>query len=118
MEDIMQFLVIAGIIAFGIYRQFSKENKKNAENNIPMPIPPHTTEPPIPLDVAIKPSRKQSSKPLPVEGARSTNTQSHSTSLPSEEKKESDMKDCEFTIHSAEEARRAIIWSEILQRKY
>ncbi|MEO4980191.1 ferrichrome ABC transporter substrate-binding protein, partial [Bacteroides ovatus] len=24
----------------------------------------------------------------------------------------------DFTIHSAEEARRAIIWGEILQRKY
>ena len=26
--------------------------------------------------------------------------------------------DPEFTIHSAEEARKAIIWSEILNRKY
>ncbi|MEG0454277.1 MAG: hypothetical protein RR559_02820 [Bacteroides sp.] len=118
MEDIMQFLVIAGIIAFGIYRQFSKEKNKNAENDIPMPIPPHTAEPPTPLDVVIKPSGKQPGKPLPVEGVRTTNTQSHSILPPSEEEKESEMKDCEFTIHSAEEARRAIIWSEILQRKY
>ena len=110
MEDIIKFLAIAGIIAFGVYRQFAKDKAKNAENENPMPLPEYEQTP-----------KKQKQKPLPQEGVRTTfNSRLHSSSdiaaAPLIEEEEDS--DSEFSIHSAEEAKRAIIWSEILQRKY
>ena len=118
MEDIMQFLVVAGIIAFGVYRQFSKEKEKNAENGIPIPTNTHAPETLAPLDVIKKQTKKHANKPLPLEGVRTTHTSVNSVISPPKEEKEPEMNDSGFAIHSTEEARRAIIWSEILQRKY
>ena len=39
MDDILQFLLIAGIIVIGIVKQFKKEAKKNADNSPAMPMP-------------------------------------------------------------------------------
>lgn len=122
MEDIMQFLVIAGIIAFGVYRQYAKEQAKKSGNEHSMPLPKSEMEapmmPPPPPKQTVK---KEKQQPLPVEGVRTThNPRSHNSSntaaAPPVQKEEAG--DNEFSIHSAEEARRAIIWSEILQRKY
>lgn len=122
MEDIMQFLVIAGIIAFGVYRQFAKDKVKNAENEYPTPLPDYEMEAPMKPDFPQqRGSKKQKQQSLPQEGVRTTyNSRLHSssdiaTAPPIEEEEDGDS---EFSIHSAEEARRAIIWSEILQRKY
>lgn len=122
MEDIMQFLVIAGIIAFGVYRQFAKDKAKNAENAQPMPRPEYEMETPAMPDSPQKRTpKKQRHHPLPQEGVRTTpNPRLHSSSdiatAPTIEVEE--IGDSKYSIHSAEEARRAIIWSEILQRKY
>ena len=35
MEDVMQFLLVAGILAFGIFRQFNKEKNKKSKKEIP-----------------------------------------------------------------------------------
>ena len=39
MEDVMQFLLVAGILAFGIYKQFNKEKSNKPEKSMPMPTP-------------------------------------------------------------------------------
>lgn len=122
MEDIMQFLVIAGIIAFGVYRQFAKDKAKNAENTHPMPHPEYEMEVPTMTDFPQKRTpKKLKQQPLPQEGVRTTpNPRLHNSSdiAAAPLMEEEEIGDSEFSIHSAEEARRAIIWSEILQRKY
>lgn len=125
MEDFLKFLAIAGVIAFGIFKQFAKEKEKNAENERPVPAPSYETYE-MELPPVVGTTRQQAPKPkyqkrlLPNEGVRTTYTsQIPSTpaiSPPIEVPEEAS--ESEFSIHSAEEARRAIIWSEILQRKY
>lgn len=115
MEDIMQFLLIVGIIAFGIFRQYSKEKAKKSENEHPMPIPEYKMEEFVMTEAPPKQIPKKQKQVLPQEGARTT---SH-TPLPTAPVQRIEVaEESEFTIHSAEEARRAIIWSEILQRKF
>lgn len=123
MEDILQFLVIAGIIALGVYRQFAKEKTKNAENERPTTQPEYeVVEMPTLSDFPQRRApKKQKQQSLPQEGVRTTlNPRLHSSSdiaaAPLIE--DDEIIDSEFAIHSEEEAKRAIIWSEILQRKY
>lgn len=116
MEDIMQFLLIAGIIAFGIFKQYNKESKKKSEKGTSLPVPEYEYE--VEKPVVSKMERKQTlpkaKVPVPHEGIRSTYVPTISPKKTDEVQTE----DSEFSIHSAEEARRAIVWSEILQRKY
>ena len=116
MEDVMQFLLVAGILAFGIYKQFNKEKSKKPEKSMPMPTPEYEYEPEFEKPVIFEKPQKKTVPPpkpsLPQEGIRNT----HAPNNISEPIKEADRS--EFSIQSAEEARRAIIWSEILQRKY
>ena len=129
MEDIFKFLLVIGIIVFGIVRQAKKEAKKSADERSAMPIPdaedrlPENWEDetyggfipkgPEPEEIIIvKKTEKISPRP--------TNTGTlpkQKISPPAPEAEETD-ETSEFGIRSAEEARRAIIWSEILQRKY
>lgn len=118
MEDLMKFLAIAGVIAFGIYRQFSKDKAQHAENEPPVSIPADEyeeeeasyDEKPMPLF-----SPQTPSLPPSQEGIRSTYVPTPSSISLMDEPESTDG---EFAIHSEEEARRAIVWSEILQRKY
>ena len=134
MEDVLKFLLIAAVIVIGIVRQLKKEANKNADKAPTMPTP--EAENPLPENwgggtyggyipegpqqeppIQVK-KKKTTSAPKPfLSSTPSSTTQSISPPVSvlqeSEESEES-----EFTIHSAEEARRAIIWSEILQRKY
>lgn len=134
MEDVFKFLFVIIIIAVGFIRQAKKEAKKKAANNPAMPrkenpLPEswndetyggYIPEGPQP-EVAVIPEKKEkykSSKSFtPTTGTfadridSSANYNSPPTSIEADEKSE-------FEIHSVEEARRAIIWSEILQRKY
>ncbi len=125
MDGILQFLLIAGIIVIGIVKQFKKEAKKNADNNPAMPLP--DVDNPLPEcwgktyggyipegpEVAEKP------KPVSKPSAKSKHTSiKASPPSPASRPQESDEVTSEYGIHSAEEARKAIIWSEILQRKY
>jgi len=64
---------------------------------------------------------KPAEKPKPVSkpSAKSKHTSiKASPPSPASRPQESDEVTSEYGIHSAEEARKAIIWSEILQRKY
>ena len=143
MEDVLKFLLIAAVIVIGIVRQLKKEANKNADKAPTMPVP--ETENPLPGNwgggtyggyipegpqqepvikvekkkTAPKPFLSNSYVPLGPEGTSSYNKTpsiNPNISPPVPEVQEND--DSEFAIHSAEEARRAIIWSEILQRKY
>lgn len=118
MEDVMQFLLVAGILAFGIYKQFNKEKSNKPEKSTPMPTPEYEYEPEFKESVIFeKPQKKVAAPPktsLPKEGIRSTYVP---TTAP-KAAKEATVDKGEFSIQSVEEARRAIIWSEILQRKY
>lgn len=119
MEDVLQFLLVAGILAFGIFKQFNKEKAKKQENGSPMPVPEYDYEPEFEETVLFEePKRKMTVHPkpaLPKEGVRSTYVPI-AQSKTIKKAKASGKK--EFSIQSAEEARRAIIWSEILRRKY
>lgn len=116
MEDVMQFLLVAGILAFGIYKQFSKEKSNKPEKSAPIPTPEYEYESEFKEPVIFeKPQKKVAVSPkpsLPQEGIRNTHAPN---SIP---KTTQETNKSEYSIQTAEEARRAIIWSEILQRKY
>ena len=117
MEDVMQFLLIAGILAFGIFRQFNKEKNNKSENESSMPVPEFEYEPESEEPVIIEKAHKQTETPKPSafqEGVRST----YAPPSPPKTNRKTDTGKNDFSIRSAEEARRAIIWSEILRRKY
>lgn len=119
MEDVLQFLLVAGILAFGIFKQFNKEKAKKQENGSPMPVPEYEYEPEFEETVLFEEPKRQVAvhpKPtLPKEGVRSTYVP---IARPKTSKKAETSGKKEFSIQSTEEARRAIIWSEVLRRKY
>ena len=39
MEDVFKFLIVAGTIAFGIFKQVNKEKARKPENQMPLPEP-------------------------------------------------------------------------------
>lgn len=143
MEDVFKFLLIAAVIVIGLVKQFKKEAKKNAGSDPAMPMPEVENSMPenwgggtyggyIPEGPKEEPVIKVEKKktvpkpflsdpyvPTSSKGTSSyikTTTTNQNISPPAPELQEND--ESEFTIHSAEEARRAIVWSEILQRKY
>ncbi|WP_333698141.1 ferrichrome ABC transporter substrate-binding protein [Bacteroides congonensis] len=147
MEDFLKFLLIAGVILVGIFKEVSKNSKsKKATDKRPVPPIPSPTEiepdaVPMPeawgkIELPIpKKSSKQASRHAPkqqqqkkkreeVSVAASLANSAAQDELNSRQgshfntPNESSDNNEDFTIHSAEEARRAIIWGEILQRKY
>ena len=147
MEDFLKFLAIAGVILMGIIQEVNKRSKaKKATNKRPVSPIPSPTE--IEPDVVLMPeawgkielpipkkSSKQASRHAPkqqqqkkkreeVSVAASLANSAAQDELNSRQgshfntPNESSDNNEDFTIHSAEEARRAIIWGEILQRKY
>ncbi|WP_288360538.1 ferrichrome ABC transporter substrate-binding protein [uncultured Bacteroides sp.] len=147
MEDFLKFLLIAGVILVGIFKEVSKNSKsKKATDKRPVPPIPSPTEiepdaVPMPeawgkIELPIpKKSSKQASRHAPkqqqqkkkreeVSVAASLANSAAQDELNSRQgshfntPNESSDNNGDFTIHSAEEARRAIIWGEILQRKY
>ena len=159
MEDYLKFLLIAGAILVGIFKEVNKSGKsKKAGNkhhtppmtspdevfpeNIPMPeawTPRPSGEPfnPIPIEPPVrkKPSRQQApetSGQAPkrkkeeisvaasiansaAQDRRNSRQDSHyAASAPHESPDQGE----DFEIRSVEEARRAIVWGEILRRKY
>ena len=151
MEDFLKFLLIAGVILVGIFKEVSKNNKsKKTQNKRPVPPTPSPVEvdpdaTPIPefwgrgskvLDDFLQslpveqPAPKPAPKPTPkkkkeeisvaasianssAQDKRNTKQGSHYDHPETDNSNQED-----FSIHSAEEARRSIIWGEILQRKY
>jgi hypothetical protein len=138
MEDLFKFLLVAAVIAIGLVRQFKKEAKKNSESKPVMPLPDTDMNddvfPPysdqgntyggyIPQGPPMTKQSTEENVTRPIRSKSKKATTSSYTSIqtakssPITEIKEPD-ETSEYGIHSAEEARRAIIWSEIIQRKY
>ena len=156
MEDFLKFLLIAGVILVGIFKEVNKNSKSKKATNkrpvSPMPSPDEIAPNPVPMPEtwSMPKSLDELFQPIPIEPAAPKRTsQQVSKKAPKQKKKKeevsvaasiahsaaqdelnnrqsshyndphesSDNKE-DFTIHSAEEARRAIIWGEILQRKY
>ena len=151
MEDFLKFLLIAGVILVGIFKEVSKNNKSKKTQNkrpvhpTPSPVEVDPDATPIPefwgrgskvLDDFLQslpveqPAPKPAPKPTPkkkkeeisvaasianssAQDKRNTKQGSHYDHPETDNSNQED-----FSIHSAEEARRAIIWGEILQRKY
>lgn len=145
MDDILKFLLIAGVILIGVFREANKNKSKKAQNQRPNPSMPPTPEvapdatpfpeawgkmfppqdifQPVPIEKPAMPSPKNKNPKKQAPESRQgigscplTVTDKKSMQLSGTEECKAAEED--FTIHSAEEARRAIIWGEILQRKY
>ena len=106
MEDVFKFLLVAAFIVIGLVRQSKKKSGDNADEDSGMPLP----DADMPL-------------PEPWKGSTCEHREDDTSGKdapppPSSFPQESDEATPEYGIHSAEEARKAIIWSEILQRKY
>ena len=147
MDDIVKFLFVVAIIAVGIVQQYRKEARKKAAEQRPappvtsMPWPPETKEAdemdetfggyipegppaaPEPIEETVAPST--AGKHLqPQKAVQPTAYDTHTQptvcgtlaqptvcDTPAQPETE------DYGIHSVEEARRAVIWSEILKRK-
>lgn len=138
MEDVFNYLIIGAALLIGIVRQFKKEADKHEKAS---PSVPQWTDEDVETDINTVPTttptthnngRRQfdeiksmkskyqsvsSQSRFAQEGTRSTlhtnisPPQSSSLhSIPEE--------DSQYAISSAEDARKAIIWSEVLKRKY
>lgn len=147
MEDVFKFLLVAAVIVIGLVKQFKKEAKKSADKGPAMPQPTadnplpeywdgdtyggYIPEGPRVEDYApvreaeeAKPRIRQFNEgtfvPSTTVGAsfRKSTTPPNQKSSPPPAFEQETEETPEFGIHSAEEARRAIIWSEILRRKY
>ena len=121
MEDILKFLLIAGILIIGFVKQAKKEAKNTSapprdDNDMPRPHKTH----PLPESwegIPIPP-------PLQTDNTQAYQTQQtvqHKQSVaqtPQTNRAEIQDTSPAIDIQSAEEIRKGIIWSEILQRKY
>ena len=151
MEDFLKFLLIAGVILVGIFKEVNKNSKsKKAKNNRPVPPTPSPVEvapdaTPMPEAWGRPRSLEELFQPIPAEQRTRKPKVRQQESKPKKKKEEvsvaasianssaQDKRNTkqgshydhpepageeDFSIHSVEEARRAIIWGEILQRKY
>ena len=120
MEDILKFLLVIGFLAFGFFKQAKKETASEQKGEgEPIPMPEETCDDPI-YEVASDSHMKQKE----VQKPKRRKKHPHSPEPPESPKTISTpvsaapQNETDYSIHSAEEARKAIIWSEILHRKY
>ena len=151
MEDFLKFLLIAGVILVGIFKEVNKNSKaKKAKAKHPVPPMPSPVEvnpdtAPMPEAWGRPKSLEELFQPILREQPASKQFSKQQTSKQKKKKEEvsvaasianssaQDKRNTkqgshydhpepageeDFSIHSVEEARRAIIWGEILQRKY
>ncbi len=126
MENIITFLLIMGILIIGYStQQVKKEAKKRSEQQPHTPIP--DIEYPIPEnwdDIILEESHPKVTQTVTQAERKKNFSSVKSIKNPSISKPISPIAmqkseaPSEFAIHSVEEVRRAIIWSEILQRKF
>jgi hypothetical protein len=118
MENILQYLFVAVIIIAGIVRTINKA-KQEAPKEItePFPVPrAFTIEPPVETKPVRRPNAKQTPKPtvsVTPPPAVSRVAADDPFALHSSAEENSD-----FQIETLEDARKAMVWSEIMQRKY
>ena len=113
--EILPFIILAILFA-------GRKNKKKpaTEGMPPFPAPAGSmtmkeTPPPIPEPTKEK-KKKRAVPPPPPEAPRRTTTDSAND--PTQVTANEAATNNEFTIHSNDEARKAIVWGEILRRKY
>ena len=135
MEDVFKFLLVIGVIVFGIVRQYKKEAASKSGDGLPVP----DADTPLPENWGggtyggyIPEGPRPQTADACAEAT--TQTQSLTSSTPPSPPKRvaepstrpSRPKDTppatdtppEYDLRSIEEVRRGIIWSEILRRKY
>lgn len=127
MGSIWEVLLILGFIGFSIFKQVNKSLKDTADEQrpaVPMgmeevfPEMEPTVEP-IPT---LPPVQKQVPKKSSTQTASSPKRRIHAP-IPIEDKatlvlQETEPTAQDFDVHSIEEVRKGVIWSEILNRKY
>lgn len=136
MEDILKFLLVAGILIIGFVRQAKKESPNTIpskdDDNMPFPhknhpLPENWEDIPIPSPQQTdntqteKHVHKQKAKPFIPQNYQTQQTALHSqpaVQTPQNSRSESEDTSTTIDILSTEEIRKGIIWSEILQRKY
>ena len=115
MEDILKFLVVAAVLVVAFVRQTRKEARKKAARRPAVP-------PPRPQADATYggfiPEGPAPDEPAPrAEGQRSTPT-APPAAAPAPPAAPDEGPASDYAIRTADEARRAIVWGEILRRKY
>ena len=120
MDDFFNFLLIVATVVVFVSKLFKKETDKATEADIDVDVPDEDT--PLPRTVtptsrhtAVPPSRPSGKTSRPS-GKTSRKAPSSTPSYDHRSPQEEPEADSEFAIRSAEEARRAIVWSEILRR--
>ncbi|MCC8186223.1 MAG: hypothetical protein LIP08_01585 [Bacteroides sp.] len=120
MEEILKFLVVMGIIGFMIYRQATKARKAAEETQAQAPsYDPEEYEGWEEEEETIRDLYPQEASTRQSHASRRTTSARPQTvrKVPEDVATE-ETENIDYGIHSAEEARRAIVWSEILKRKY
>lgn len=118
MDDLWNVLFVIGIIAIGFFKTKNKEENSDSasggeEESLDKPMQPAVPERPVPPNPKKKQKRQ---KPVPA-----TRTPQNETLSGERTQTDSDIPNEsteDFSIRSAEEARRAVILGEILNRKY
>lgn len=132
MEDFLKFVLVAAVLVVAFIQQTRKEaqkKKKNAPRPPVMPQPEPVSSPLpegqesqtyggyIPEGPASEPPTPPRPKPK-RNPARTFAKAEPKQNIPVPPPPATEDGTTDYQIHSAEEARRAIIWSEILTRKY
>ncbi len=120
MEEILKFLLVMGIIAFMIYRQAAKARKASEETQAEAPsFDPEEYEG---WDGEVETVRDLYPQETPAyqshSSRRNTSARPQTIRKAPETMPKEATEDPEYGIYSVEEARKAIVWSEILKRKY
>lgn len=112
MENLFQIFIIVVVVIIALVKQFGKAAKQAKEEQVKMNIPEIYEE--VENESYTPPTSYKKAKRKPVT-KHSSSQSGIPTSPPIPEEPNADT---EFDISSSEEIRRAIIWSEILNRKY
>lgn len=126
MEDILRFLLIAGVIAISFIRQAKKTSERKAGGTSAMPdaapVLPESRNGRDYGEYVPAPPKPKVATPRKKTAKKQKNTTTHPQPLvrPNKDYTPAEPEEASsgFEIRSAEEARKAIIWGEILRRKY
>lgn len=118
MGDILQILIIIGIIIFAVVKQIagsSEEGKKQQRRPVVLPDEDDDEDW---KEMEIAKERHKPFLSYDFDHYNPLDDTKQEISPPPPIQEEPGEEESEFDIHSTEEVRRAIIWSEILNRKY
>ncbi|HIY88660.1 MAG TPA: hypothetical protein H9824_08160 [Candidatus Bacteroides pullicola] len=134
MEDILKFLLVAGVLVVAFIRQAKKEAQKKQTSLPPFMPQPEAPSAPLPDEpkdrtydgyIPEEPAPEPAAPPRPKAKRKAAQTfakakpkQNIAAASPSVATPDTENDASDYNIRSAEEARRAIIWGEILNRKY